>query len=290
MEINSRQQFMTQTLLPIALVLLSGMFHSVWNLFTKLSLNKSVFLWWTQWVAILVYLPTVIYELQSHSIEPTGYLLLLGTMALHGLYVILLAKTYTIGDMSQVYPIMRGTSPLLVPLLGVLLLGESLTFYGWLGVALIVAGVLSLGGWRIQAASKKPVYYALAVGIIITSYTVYDKITLAYVPPLTLNEATNVGNLIALSYIALRSGMIKQEWQANWKTILLGGVLAPGAYILFLFALWMAPVSQLAPMREIGTVFGTFLAIFLLREEQGPKRIAASILITAGVILLGIWG
>lgn len=62
-----------------------------------------------------------------------------------------------------------------------------------------------------------------------------------------------------------------------------------GLYVILL-AKMMAPVSQLAPMREIGTVFGTILAIFLLQEEQGPKRIAASVLITAGVILLGIWG
>ena len=72
--------------------------------------------------------------------------------------------------------------------------------------------------------------------------------------------------------------------------MLLGGVIAPGGYLLFLYALSLAPVTQLAPMREIGTVFGTTMGIFILREKQGTRRIVTSILITVGVIILGIWG
>lgn len=127
---------------------------------------------------------------------------------------------------------------------------------------------------------------AISVGIMISSYTIIDKITLKYLPPITLNEATNIGNLIALSWIAFRSGAIQTEWKINWRTIILGGILAPGGYILFLMALDIMPVSQLAPMREIGTVFGTIFGVFLLKEKQGKSRIIASILITLGIIIL----
>jgi uncharacterized membrane protein len=265
---------------------LSGLIHSIWNLFTKKSLNKVAFLWFCQCAAILIFLPLTIHEMTVKEIDLiNGWVFILLSMILHGLYVLFLAKTYSIGDLSQAYPIMRGVSPLLVPIIGVMVLHEHLKFIGWMGVACIVFGILFVGGFQTKFANKTMVY-AIFVGIMISSYTIFDKITLKYVPPFTLNEITNIGNLIALSWIAIRSGSIIKEWRVNWSTIILGGILAPGGYILFLKALELLPVSQLAPMREIGTVFGTFFGIFLLKEHQGRIRIIASVVITAGIFLL----
>jgi uncharacterized membrane protein len=210
-------------------------------------------------------------------------------MLLSKFRIILLAKTYTIGDLSQVYPIMRGTSPLLVPIFGILLLNENLKLLGWIGVICIVLGIVLVGNFKTSSnwnIFNKSIILAGMVGIMITAYTVVDKVTLRCIPPITLNEATNIGNLIALSFFLRNSDGIKHEWRTNWRTIILGGILAPGGYILFLQALEMQPVSQLAPMREIGTVFGTLFGIFLLKEPQGKKRIIASILITTGIIML----
>jgi len=279
--------------IAILLVLGSGILHSIWNLYTKKSLNKNVFLWFCQLVAIIVFLPWTIIEWNSSQMNGTGLMIILASMLLHGLYVILLAATYSVGDLSQVYPIMRGTSPLLVPLLGVTLLNEKLSFIGWFGVISIVLGIALLSNIKFKrkelSLSKAPLL-ALAVGICIASYIVVDKIALNYVSPVVLNEATNIGNLLALSWATFNSGGIRNELKANWKIMLLGGIIAPGGYLLFLFALSLAPVAQLAPMREIGTVFGTVMGIFILREKQGTRRILTSLLITAGVIILGIWG
>jgi drug/metabolite transporter (DMT)-like permease len=278
--------------IAIALVGLSGLVHSIWNLFTKKSLNKVVFLWFCQWVAILVFLPMTIYELASGSlagVTMTGWGLVAASMALHGSYMLLLAKAYTLGDLSQAYPIMRGTSPLLVPLVGVFVLGEHVGGIGWAGIVLIVVGIFLINGFQARGtglASNKTTLAAIAVGVMIAGYTVVDKMTLAHVPPVTLNEAGNLGNAAALSWLAIRSGALGKEWRINWRTIVLGGVLAPGGYILFLLALRMMPVAQLAPMREIGTVFGTLFGVFLLKEQQGSSRISASILITLGIVLL----
>jgi len=197
----------------------------------------------------------------------------------------LLAKTYSLGDLSQAYPIMRGISPLLVPLLAVLLLNEHLLPIGWLGIACIVMGIVLVGGIK-KKAFNKTMLYAIGVGILITGYTLVDKLALKYVSPFTLNEFTNIGNFLVLTWIALHSGAIRREWKLNWRTIILGGILAPGGYILFLKALELMPVSQLAPIREIGTVFGTLFGVFLLKEPQGTSRIIASIIITFGIILL----
>lgn len=279
--------------IAILLVLGSGFLHSIWNLYTKKSLNKNVFLWFCQMIAVIVFLPWAIMELDSSQLTGTGLLLVLASVLLHGLYMILLAATYSIGDLSQVYPIMRGTSPLLVPLLGVTLLHEKLTVMGWIGVIAIVLGIALLSNVqfrRNELSSLKVPLLALAVGICIASYIVVDKVALDYVSAVVLIQATNIGNVLALSWATLRSGGIRNELKLNWKVILLGGIIAPGGYLLFLFSLSLAPVSQLAPMREIGTVFGTIMGIFILREKQGTRRILTSFLITAGVIILGIWG
>jgi len=210
-------------------------------------------------------------------------------MILHGAYVFMLAQAYTIGDLSRVYPVMRGTSPLVVPVIGVLILNENLNLLGWVGIVSIVLGILVVGDFTTKGQGNKfnkSIILAFMVGIMITSYTVVDKLTLKYFPAFTLNEATNIGNLIALTYIAIKSKGILHEFRRNWKTIILGGILAPGGYILFLKALEVAPVSQLAPMREMGTVFGTLMGIFILQESQGRNRVIGSILITIGIIML----
>jgi drug/metabolite transporter (DMT)-like permease len=275
----------------VLLVLGSGFLHSVWNLYTKKSINKNVFLWFCQLIAIIIFLPWSLMEWDNTHIIGTGWWVILASMLLHGLYVILLAATYSAGDLSQVYPIMRGTSPLLVPLLGVTLLNEQLTGLGWTGVISIVIGIVLLSNLkfkRSEAASFMAPLLALAVGICIASYIVVDKIALNYVSAVVLNEATNIGNLLVLSWAAFSSGGMRKELSANWKFMLLGGVIAPAGYLLFLFALSLAPVAQLAPMREIGTVFGTLMGIFILREQQGTRRLLTSILITLGVIMLGL--
>jgi uncharacterized membrane protein len=240
---------------------------------------------------VIAFLPFAAAE-DSHLsvVALTGWLILAGSMGLHGGYVLLLARAYTGGDLSQVYPIMRGINPLLVPIIGMVALGERLGFVAWIGVAGIVAGIILTGDFTVKSFGRSlanpSILLALTVGGMISGYTVVDKVALSYFPPFTLNLATNLGNLFSLSFVVWNSGSLIREWKVNWTTILLGGVLAPGGYLLFLHAMEHMPVSRIAPMREIGTVFGTLLGIFILHERQGRRRIAASIIITIGIILL----
>lgn len=282
----------------MVLVIASGLLHAIWNLLAKRSGNPTVFLWSFQWVAVAAYAPWAIVALAGRPITAVGYACLFVTVMLHGAYVLLLSRTYALGDLSQVYPLMRGVSPVLVPIVGVAFLQESLPALGWLGVACIVTGIWMLGDWTFMTENRRrprqwaptATWWALAVGLAITCYTAFDKITLHYIPAVTLNDASNLGNLIALTWPAWRSGDIRREWQSNWRTILLGGILSPGGYLLFLTALSFMSVAQLAPMREIGTVFGTVLGITVLKEAQSRKRIAASIWIACGVSILAILG
>jgi drug/metabolite transporter (DMT)-like permease len=275
------------------LVVASGFLHSVWNLFAKRSLNKKVFLWFCQLFAFFAFLPWMAVEWDGNAMRGPALIALVASMCLHGLYMNLLAATYTVGDLSQVYPIMRGTSPLLVPLIGVTLLGEQLSVTGWAGVVSIVVGMALLSEIKLkrsETTSYKAPLLALAVGICIAGYIVVDKIAVGYVPPVIVSEASCLGGLIGLAWPTLRSGEMRRELNANWKYMLLGGIMLPGGYMLFLYALSLAPVAQLAPMREIGTVFGAIMGVFILREKQGARRILSSLMITAGVIVLGMWG
>lgn len=283
--------------IAIFLVVTSGLLHAVWNMFAKRSRDKTAFLWWMQVVATLVYLPWASITLWRHNIPAVGWWLLTLAVCAHALYVTLLARTYAVGDLSQVYPLMRGVSPLLVPIIGVTLLGEHLSAPGWFGVGCIVAGIWILGDWRTNGdgggrnrLERRGAWLALAVGLSIAGYTSLDKVALDYVPAVSLNDASNLGNGLALSWAALRSHSVASEWRANWRTVLFGGVIAPGGYLLFLYALHLLPLAQLAPMREIGIVFGAILGIVVLKEMQGPRRIAAAGIITTGVLLLGIFG
>ncbi|GIP36535.1 SMR family transporter [Paenibacillus sp. J2TS4] len=284
------------TSLAILLVLGSGLAHAVWNLFTKRSRDKAVFLWLIHIMAAVLFLPYFIYEL-TH-IHLTGPLLLwiALSMGFQGAYFVLLSKAYSHGDMSQVYPIMRGTGALLVPVMSTFIYDESLSLIGWLGLGLIIVGLFVISnlssqpGVQSNALTPLAVGLALSVGLCITGYTLTDKQIVTQMSPFALIEISNIGYVLVGTRYVWKSGLIRTEWQMNWRTIVLGSFLSPGSYLLFLFALQLAPLAAIAPIREVGTVFGTLLGILLLKEQQGMRRIIMASVITFGIVAIALWG
>jgi len=280
--------------IAIILVLCSGLTHAIWNLFTKTSKNKSVFLWSIHIASFVILLPYFIIDVASSSISLSGCSFMLLSMGFQMGYFFLLPIVYRQGEMSQMYPIMRGMGALLVPLFSVWIYKESLSPIGWVGVGCIVLGLFAISGFIKKqtgaAISFRAIMPALLVGLCITGYVMTDKMVLQSLSPLSIIELSNMAYVIVLSPAVLRSRQIKAEWNANKATIIWGTILSPGSYLLFLFAMDLAPLSHLAPIREIGTVFGAMLGIFLLKESNGLNRVLLSAVITAGVILIGIWG
>lgn len=278
-------------LIAIMLVICSGLIHSIWNLLTKKSLNKTIFLWFCQITSFLIYLPWVIYEWDQFTFDSKTSVFIFLSFIVHGIYMVLLSKSYTVGDLSKVYPIMRGISPLVVPVIGVLFLNEELHLFGWIGIVFIIIGIFSLSDYTSLQKKfvGKDTILAILVGCCVASYMIIDKLALAYMPPVILNLFINLGSFIALSFFITNKKALQVEWKKNWHTILSVAVLLPASFLVFLYALSLAEVSLLAPMREIGTVFGAIFGIVLLKEKQGAKRIISSVIITIGVIILGIW-
>lgn len=281
-------------LLSLLLVLSSGLTHALWNLFTKRSIHKSVFLWCIHSVTLIFLMPSFLMEMSRLTLSLDVYGLMLLSATIQGCYIILLSKAYTHGDMSQVYPFMRGLGAMLTSLCSLVLFHEQLSIAGYAGLCIIIFSLFTLSGIRFRGPSglnRKALIYACLVGLCISGYTLTDKAILnAGVSPFALIQLSNISYFIALIIPVIRSRQLKQELSVNWRTILLGSVLAPGSYLLFLFAARLTPLAQLAPIREISTVFGTVFGIIVLREQQGRRRIAMSILITCGIVMIALWG
>ncbi|WP_256758346.1 DMT family transporter [Cohnella sp. WQ 127256] len=278
--------------IPLILVLCSGLAHAVWNMFAKQSTDKPVFLWVIYAPVTLLLLPTAITEMAVARFTWNEWLMIGLSLIMQGVYSLLLVQTYKAGDLSQVYPIMRGTPTVLIPAAGVLVLGETIPLWGWVGIGCMLIGFIIMVGRSPRTQHKhtslKPVLLALSVGLCITTYTLLDKTNLQYISPLSLLAVTNLGFMLGLTPAALHLDRLKRVIRTHSRIIWIGAILSPGSYLLFLIAASTANVSTVAPLREVGIVFGTLLGIFVLKETQGTRRIVASIAVVIGIIVIAL--
>ncbi|WP_282941133.1 SMR family transporter [Paenibacillus sp. RC67] len=281
-------------IVSLLLVICSGLTHAVWNLFAKKSEEKGLFLWAILIPSIVILLPSSVMELIHADLSASGYVLVVLSLGLQAAYGLLLTETYKHGDLSQVYPVMRGTSTLLIPTIGVIFLGESLSLLGWLGLGCILAGIFIMSGRtfgrNIGGAQRKPLLLALSVGLCTTFYVLVDKLNLHNLSPFTLLEIANIGFVLGISKSVLGVPSLKKQLIMNWKGIAVGAILNPGSYLLFLYAMSISPLSHISPIREIGIVFGTILGVWLLKEKQATQRIISSAIVALGIMLVAAFG
>ncbi len=281
------------------LVLGAAACHATWNLLTKRSESKAAFLWCAILAAFPLYLgPTTFFAIRD-GIPPRGWLFGAGTAAIHGLYGLSLARGYQLGDLSTVYPTSRGMGPMLVPILAVPILGETMSAQAAVGVALVVVGVYALHAKALAPAAifgplrlwdRADSRWAALTGLLIASYSLWDKAALDYLPPLVVNQFAAVGFAFLLAPAALRDGGLpaRVEWRERRRSVVAVGILAALGYVLVLVALTTSRVSYVAPTREVSIVLGVAMGVVLLGEPHGVPRIAGSLLVAAGVVLLGL--
>jgi uncharacterized membrane protein len=285
----------------IALVLFAAVFHAVWNMLVRRGSHPEAFAWWMGLAATVIYLPLGAYMWTLGGVPVEGWPFVLITTIVHALYFILLGRGYEHGDLGLVYPIARGTGPLLVPALAVPLLGEQVSPLGALGIGLIVLGIvtLSAGGFTprafrtLTAAVRHPAArYAFATGVTIALYSVNDKVGVRWVHPALYAYIFFVGSvLLAAPYFWLRRrDSTVACWRENRRSILLAGVLAPATYVTALLAFRLGPVSYLAPMRELSIVVAALLGMIVLGEPRSYSRLASVSLTAVGVIVVGLAG
>ena len=284
------------TTFALALVLASAVAHATWNLFAKRAGGGAPFLWLAFTLAVPLYAPVAIavFVLSGAHIGPLELLWMFVNAALNVAYGIFLLRGYRAGDLSVVYPLARGSGPMLALVGAIALFGERPTPLAIGGAVAIVAGILALTGdprkLRKRGAGAA-VGYALLTGVTIAAYTLWDKqgVSGLLIPPVIYEWGANVFRAVILTPLALpRWPEVKAEWHANRAAVLAVAALSPLAYMLVLTALAISPVSYVAPAREIGILFGVLLGARTLAEADIGKRSIAAILMVGGVIALAL--
>jgi drug/metabolite transporter (DMT)-like permease len=228
--------------------------------------------------------------------------LLVGTSAvLHTLYYIVLLRGYRKADLTVVYPLARGSGPLLSSMAAIFFLGEQISTLGAAGIAGVVVGVFLIAGgpglWRAthdperRKRIHKGMLYGVITGVFIASYTVVDGYAVKFLlmSPILLDYMGNLLRLVVLVPTVVRDMPAAAIlWQRQWKYAVFVGIISPVSYVLVLYAMQTAPLSHVAPAREISMLFAALLGGQLLGEGDRALRLLGAAFIGAGVMALAI--
>ena len=294
-----------------SLVLLAGLIHALWNIAAKKAGGDARFACFTALVMMVVWAPVgawVGWDVVPHW-GSQEWAFIGGSGVLHVLYYVTLLRGYRRADLTVVYPLARGTGPLLSSVAALLWLGESISSAGALGIAGVVAGVFLIAGgpqfladWRrVEVSTPEQVAqqqrrhaglrYGVLIGAFIASYTVVDgyAVKVLALSPILVDYLGNFVRLVFLVPAVLRDRPTAwQLWRKQWKYATVVGVISPVSYVLVLYAMQTAPLSHVAPAREVSMLFAALIGGHLLGEGDRWVRLLGAGLIAGGVMALGL--
>lgn len=282
--------------LAIGMVLAAALFHATWNLYAKRASGGPAFVWLSEVTSALLFAPIaipIIIYLQPHF----GWIEILfigGSAVFHTVYFLLLQQGYRVGDLSLVYPLARGTGPMLSTIAAVLIFGERPSFLALSGAFFIVAGVFILtGGTRLfkGGSARWAIIYGLLTGLLIAAYTLWDKqaVSTFMLPPIFFYYFSSLCRVSLLTPLALRMrDKVKTEWHIHRREAFVVAILSPLSYFLVLTALVFTPVSYVAPAREISILIGTVMGARLLAEGDVFRRLSATSIMLVGIVALAV--
>ena len=287
----------------LALVVLAGLLHALWNIAAKKAGGDARFAAFTGVLMAVIWAPLGIWL--GWDVLPTwggmewGFVVASGV--LHVLYYVALLRGYRKADLTVVYPLARGSGPLLSSLVAILVLGEQITAFGAAGISAVVAGVFFIaGGPKLfravhdpakQAGIRKGMLYGVLTGVFIAAYTVVDGYAVKFVlmSPILLDYYGNFARLLFLLPAVVRDRTTAAEhWRSQWKYAVIVAIISPIGYVLVLYAMKAAPLSHVAPAREVSMLFAALIGGHLLGERDRVARIAGATLIAFGVMALAV--
>ena len=277
---------------PVAILLVLGaaVAHAGWNLAAKrVPHGGALFVWLTAALSFLVMLPVAVIVVARDGMPAVGWVAMAVTGTLHLVYFLLLQRGYRVGDLSVVYPLARGSGPLLSIVAAVWLLNERPGLPALVGGATVIVGVFVIGGLGI--GGTRGVGYGFATGALIAAYTLWDAhaVTALAISPLVLMAGSFAVETLALApYAVPRRVEVGRLWRKHWGPVLAVVILSPVAYILVLFAMRLAPVSMVAPARELSIVMGSLGAWLLLGEPNPVRRLTGAVIVVAGVAAIAV--
>ena len=276
--------------LVLGLVLAAAFAHAGWNFLAKGADGAAAFVWLCAVAGTLLYVPALAIALGTDpgEIGWTALGLMAGSGVLHTLYFVLLQRGYAAGDLSLVYPLARGTGPLLSGAAAIVFLDERPSALALLGAGIIVAAVFSLVG---RGGSREAIVFALLTGTTIATYTLWDKHAVGPtgLSPIVYYWGSNLTVALILAPWVLRArGDLRTAWTSSRRNAVGVGLLSPLAYVLILYALARAPVTYVAPARETSILIGTLLGTTVLAEGDTLRRLLAAGAIVVGVTALAL--
>ena len=286
----------------LALVVLAGLIHASWNIAAKKAGGDVRFAAFSALVMMVFWAPVGLW-LGWQQVPAWGgreWALVVASALLHVAYFIILLRGYRKADLTVVYPLARGSGPLLSSMVAIVLLGEQISALGLAGIVAVVGGVFLIAGgpglWSAahdpqqQARVRTGVFYGGMTGLFIASYTVVDgyAVKVALMSPILVDYFGNLVRLLFLVPVIWRDRpAAAQLWQQQKTYALIVGIISPVSYVLVLYAMQVAPLSHVAPAREVSMLFAALLGGHLLGEKDRGPRIAGAVLIAAGVMALG---
>lgn len=283
----------------LALVLLGGLCHAGWNLLAKRVAGGLAFVWLQGLVSTAAMAPLAAWTAWSVGFGPQQWdarigLAVLASAVVHVVYSLALQEGYRRSEFAVVYPVARGSGPLVSVLAAVLLLGDRPSATGWLGVAALVAGVVLCAGLPnragdSQARRRTGVAWGLLTGLCIAAYTVIDGWAIQHlaVLPLLFHCLGMTVRALLLAPWALRDrDALALQWRNHARAIVAVGLLSPLAYLLVLQALRTAPLSYVAPVREVSMLWAALAGAWLLKEPLGVGRVAGAASMLLGLVLM----
>ena len=255
----------------------------------KISGDRLVTMAVTTFATSILALPFV---LLLPSPAPPSWIFILLSLGVHTTYMLLLVHAYGHGEFVQIYPLARGSAPLLTALLGYLLLGEALSINESAGMALIVVSIIGFAGEKIggmRQLTSSALFYSLLTGLCITSYSLIDG-----------QGARLAGNshsytawmflLHGLLFPAIALSRRKQVFFANvrqvWKSGIIVAIISAIAYWIVIWAFSQERIGPVAVLRETSVAFAALLSAFLIKEKITATRVLLILLIIAGIVLL----
>ena len=291
------------SLQAFALIVLAGLIHAGWNIAAKKAGGDARFAFFSSALLIVVWAPLAWWV--GHDVVPhwgwQPWALVAASGVLHLFYYVILLRGYRQADLTVVYPLARGSGPLMSSLFAIAVLDEAISQLGLLGIVGVVLGVFLIAGGpalflqRRDAAAQQRLYhgllYGVVTGIFIAGYTVVDGygVKVLLLSPILIDYLGSCLRVVLLAPVVLRNlPEARSLWTVQWRWALLVAVVSPIAYVLVLFAMQSAPISHVAPAREVSMLFAALIGGHLLKEGDRMVRIGGAILIALGVTALAI--
>jgi drug/metabolite transporter (DMT)-like permease len=277
--------------LVFAAVLFAAACHAGWNAAIKRGLDPLA-------TTVLISLGAAAVALVLMPIagqpEAAAWPWVIASVLIHLFYFAALIESYRTGDMSQVYPIARGSAPLMTASVTTAFVGEDLGLLGWCGIVLLVAGVFMLsmrGGRELDRLNRRAVGFALFTAVTICAYTVVDGSwrLAGSANAYSLALFVGIGPVMFAYALARRGSAIIPAMGRNWGTGLAGGALQLWSYGIAIWAMTVAPIALVAALRETSVLFGAVIAVVFLNEPLRRMRVGAAMLIVSGLALIRLY-